>query len=94
MSVKPRVKVIIDELVLRGFSAADRDAIGAALSQELAQLVRAGNFEALREIGSLPALKTGDISLAPGAKAGRIGTEVARAVHGSLNNPALRKGRA
>jgi hypothetical protein len=81
----PRVEILIDELVLHGFSAADRYAIAESLSLELQRLVAAGNPGELAMLGNLPALRAANISLGSGAKAQAVGAQVAAAVHGSLN---------
>jgi hypothetical protein len=81
----PRVEILIDELVLHGFSAADRYAIGESLSLELQRLVTAGNPGELSALNSMPTLRAANISLVADAKAQTVGAQVARAVHGSLN---------
>lgn len=87
MKAGRRVEIVIDELVLRGFSAADRDAIGASLSRELGRLVEAGDIPALAGLGDIPALRAPNVTLQAGAKAAMVGGQVARAVHASLNRP-------
>ena len=87
MKANRRVEIVIDELVLRGFSPADRDAIGDSLSRELGRLVEAGDIQALAGLGSIPALRAPNVTLQASAKAATVGSQVARAVHGSLNHP-------
>lgn len=86
MITTPRVKILIDELVLYGFSPADRETIGESLSRELERLVSAGNTDALTSLGHVPFLRAPSISLSSGAKAETVGARVAQAVHGSLNS--------
>jgi len=86
MKTTPRVKILIDELVLYGFSRADREMIGESLSRELEQLVSAGNTDTLTSLGNIPVLRAPNISLSSGAKAETVGSKVAQAVHGSLNS--------
>ncbi len=82
----PRVEILIDELVLHGFSPAERYAIGEALSLELQRLVTAGHPAELAKLGNIPALRTNNIILKSGAKSQTVGAQVAKAVHGSLNS--------
>ena len=86
MKTAPRVKILIDELVLYGFSPADRETIGESLSRELERLISAGNTDALTGLGNAPVLRTPKISLSSGTKAETVGARVAQAVHGSLNS--------
>jgi hypothetical protein len=81
----PRVEILIDELVLHGFSAADRYAIGESLSLELQRLVAAGNPAELAALGDVSALRAANISLPADAKTQTVGAQVAAAVNGSLN---------
>jgi hypothetical protein len=85
-----RVEFVIDELVLHGFAAGDRYAIGEALALELERLASAGNPASLASLGSLPEIRAGSVSLQPGARPAAVGTQVARAVHAGLASP--RKG--
>jgi len=79
-----RVEVLIDELVLHGFSPAERYAIGEALSQELQQLMASGDPGALANLGNIPILRTNNITLEPGAKSQAVGAQVANAVAGGF----------
>ena len=80
----PRVEILIDELVLHGFSPADRYAIGEALSMELQRLVIAGNPADLANLGNTQLLRTNNVTLKTGEKSQVIGAQVAKAIHGSL----------
>jgi len=86
----PRVEIVIDELVLHGFSPAERYAIGESLSLELQRLVTAGNPAELASLGSIPALRTNNITLKAGAKGQAVGAQVAGAVHASLGTQSKR----
>ena len=88
MKANQRVEIVIDELVLRGFSPMDRDGIGESLSHELSRLIEAGDIPALAGLGNIPALQAPNVTLQPGAKAATVGTQIARAVHSSLNRTA------
>lgn len=79
------VEVQIGELVLHGFPAADRYAIGDALSQELSQLVtNAEPYSCDRDI-HIPIHRAGEISIVSNAKPAMVGAKVAQAVHAGLN---------
>ena len=79
-----RVELLIDELVLHGFSRAERHAIGAALQGELQRLIAAGDLGGLASLKSVSAMRAGNITLQPGAKPGAVGSQIAKAVHGGL----------
>lgn len=78
-----RIELGIDELILRGFPAADRYLIGDALTHELGRLFE-GDVSLSRET-HIPALDAGRIMLPSNARPASVGTQVAQAVHGSLN---------
>ena len=85
--MKPsRVDVTIEQLVLHGFSNADRLTIGASLQAELGRLIaRAGlpdELQADRQIGSLSA---GTLSHDPLASPATIGAGIARSVFDGLS---------
>ena len=88
MKATPRIEFLIDELILHGFSAADRDAIGDSLSRELGRLAAAGNLSALDGLADIPALRTTNISLSAGARPETVGVQTAQAVFGSLRGNA------
>jgi hypothetical protein len=80
-------ELVIDELVLRGFPAVGRYAIGDALSLELTGLLaRAGTQSFERQDTSLPLLNPGRITLPPDATPLSVGTQLARTVYGSLKH--------
>jgi len=87
MKAGPRVEIVIDELVLHGFSQSDRDAIGESLSRELGRLVEAGDRSALSGLGDAPVLYSPNVTLQPGTRPGVVGSRVAQAVHASLGGP-------
>ncbi len=80
-----RVEILIDELVLHGFSQAERYAIGESLSLELQRLVVAGHPDQLAALGSQPVLRAANVTQGAGAKAQAVGAQVAKAEHGRLN---------
>lgn len=78
-------EVHIEELVLHGFSAADRLRIGAALERELARLLaERGLPEGLAGGAQVEAIDAGSFVRGPLANPGSIGCDVARAVYGGL----------
>ena len=78
-------EVHIEELVLHGFSAADRLRIGAALEGELARLLAdRGLPEGLAGGAQVEAIDAGSFLRAPLATPVSIGREVAQAVYGGL----------
>ncbi len=83
--MRPRVELNIDELVLEGFSPGDRYRIGEALEKELTRLLEVrGVPESLTSGGEIEKINGGSFEVAPGARAERIGSQVARAVYGGL----------
>ena len=76
------IEVRIDELILHGFSATERHAIGDAVSSELETLLRASgvNAAASRDIPWLRAPKPVSTDMKPQG----IGDQVAKAVHGVI----------
>ncbi len=86
MKHKPsNVEVQIDELILHGFSAADRYAIGDALSGELSQLVTHSASNPFNQEINLSTYRAGEISILPDAQPTQIGAKVAQAVHAGLH---------
>jgi hypothetical protein len=82
-----RLDVSIEELVLRGFPAADRHPISEALQHELARLLTSeGTPASFRDGGSIRDVNAGSIRLAAGGGPRKVGAQVARAVYGGLRN--------
>ena len=82
----PRIiELHIEELVLHGFAPGDRYRIADAVERELVRLFAeqgvppslAQNIESARMDG-------GAFNVAPGSKAGAIGTQIAQMVYGGL----------
>ncbi len=81
------LEVHIEELVLHGFSPADRLRIGAALERELARLLaERGLPEGLPGGAQVEAIDAGSFVRGPLATPVSIGGEVARAVYGGLSS--------
>jgi hypothetical protein len=81
--VRPRVEIVIDELILHGFSPAEKYAIGDSLSQELERLIVVQGYPAHENI-DMPVFKTAPVKLQPNAKPNRIGSQVAQVLYGGL----------
>ena len=83
-----KIEIHIEELVLQGFTAADRYAIGDAVSAELARLIAEQGSPALfaRSL-NLPALQTAPIQMAAGKQPGNVGALVANSLYQSLDHP-------
>jgi hypothetical protein len=84
----PRVEILIDELVLHGFSPSDRDAIGAALQQELGRLAADGRLGGLAAARDVDVLRAPQAVIAPQARPAVVGAQVARSVFGGLSGVA------
>lgn len=83
-----RIELHIEELVLAGFPAAQRYAIGDALERELSRLIAdRGLPSAMVPGGEIARLDAGDFAVAPGAHGNAIGAQVARAVYRGLEPP-------
>lgn len=83
--MRPRVEILIDELILHGFSPAERYAIGDLLSQELERLILDQGYQA-RENVEIPVLKAAPVKLQSNAKSDQVGSQLAKAVHTSLGS--------
>jgi hypothetical protein len=79
------VELHIEELILHGFSGADRYRIGAAFERELARLLAEGAMPAaLTSAGHIESLDAGSFPRSPHATPASIGGQAARAVYGGL----------
>lgn len=81
--MRPRVEIVIDELILHGYSPAERYAIGDSLSLELERLVMDGGFPVLESM-DIPSLRTAPVNLHPSSKPDLVGSRVAQAVYKGL----------
>lgn len=72
-----RISVHIDRLVLTGVDPADRRAVADGLQRALAEALAAPDgAPGLSELASVSRLRAGTVTVAPGTRAGRLGTEV------------------
>ena len=81
--MRPRVEVVIDELILHGFSPAERYTIGDSLSQELERLILDQGYQTHENV-EIPVLRAAPVTLPSNAKSDLVGSQVAKAVHTSL----------
>jgi hypothetical protein len=89
------VEVQIEELVLHGFAAGDRQAIAEAVRHELSQLIEAGQLPLAH--GNPVALKridAGAFQVKAGSKPANSGTQIARSVVRGLRREMRAAGRA
>jgi len=79
------VELHIEELVLGGCAAGDRFRIGDAVEAELARLIAERGLPGLDgRSASIERLDAGAFQVAPGARADRVGLQVARKVYARL----------
>ncbi len=79
------IELHVEEMVLHGFSPADRFRIGQAVEQELARLfTEQGAPPSLARKGEMAGLDGGSFEARPGSGVETIGAQVARAVYGGL----------
>ncbi len=79
------VELHIEELVLHGFAAKDRYAIGEAVQRELARLfAEQGVHSSLGKGYQVEKLDGGAFDVKQGSRADAIGTQVAQSVYGGL----------
>lgn len=77
----------IAELVLDGISVQDHESLRAVVSAELARLIsEQGLPPALAGKGNIPVIHGGPIAIKPGTTAKSLGSQIAQAVMGGLNN--------
>jgi hypothetical protein len=86
MGMRPRaIEVRIEELVLQGFSSADRLRIGAAVERELGRLLREGGLpESLAGGLERETIDAGSFARSSQATASTLGESVARSVYTGL----------
>lgn len=80
------IELEIEELILHGFAAIDRESIGMAVRQELTRLLTEGGISpGLAQGGDLPRLNGVTIEVPTGARADVVGTQIAQSIYGGLN---------
>jgi hypothetical protein len=79
------VELYVEELVLHGFSPADRYRIGQGVEHELGLLfIERGVPPSLAQSGEIPLMDGGSFEVKAGAGVEAIGSQVAQAVYGGL----------
>lgn len=80
-AMQPAVELEIEELVLHGFSASDRFAIGDAVQRELERLITEQGVPGLAHSVSTDRLDGGVLRIASGTRPQVIGAQLAQKVH-------------
>jgi hypothetical protein len=84
--MRPNIELEIDELVLHGFGAIDREAIGLVVQQELSRLLADGGVPGgLGQGGEVSRLGS-TFNVAVGAGAEVVGTQIAQSIYGGLGS--------
>jgi hypothetical protein len=82
---KPSVEINIDELILHGFSPADRYKIGEALRGELARLIiENGVPSGFSEGKNIGEMNGGTFKVSSSRHARDVGTHVAKSIYGGM----------
>jgi hypothetical protein len=83
----PDLELYIEELVLHGFAARDRDRISAALQQELTRLfTEQGIPPTLTQGGQIAQLNGGTFNITAGTRPDIIGTQIAQSIYGGFSH--------
>lgn len=81
-----RIELHIEELVLEGLPARDRERIGAAVESALARLLETEGLPPRLALGESTAeISAGDIEFQPGATPESIGAQIARVLYEELS---------
>lgn len=84
---QPNIELHIDELILHGFTPADRYHIGEAIQGEMVRLLTEQGIPAgLQADGDLYRLDLGSFQVSHGARPDAIGIQVAQVLHEGLKN--------
>jgi hypothetical protein len=87
-STPSALELHIEELVLTGFSSADRFHIADAVERELARVLAEKGIPGLDgDSIAFESLDAGKFKVAPGARAHVIGKQAAQAIHRQLSSP-------
>jgi hypothetical protein len=79
------IELHIEELILHGFAAKDRNAIAGAVQHELQRLfAEQGVPQQLEQSRTVGRLNTGPFTVQPGSRAETIGAQVAQTVYEGL----------
>ncbi|MEO6672191.1 MAG: hypothetical protein ABIN93_02065 [Ginsengibacter sp.] len=87
MEINQNIEVNIDELVLHGFSPADRVLIGQAVEHELTSMFsQQGVPPSLIKNNNVPFLNGGSFQMKANTSPGSIGNQIAGTVYSGLNS--------
>jgi len=78
------LKLHIEELVLHGFAAKDRQRIAAAVEHELGRLLAEKKWPMPRGNLNIESMRGGVFRTEAGAKPGATGTQIARTIYRSM----------
>ena len=82
MEIKPTIEININELVLHGFSPADKFRIGQAVEQHVSLLSnKEGVPSSLQNNDEVHLMNAGDFRMAPNDSAGSIGNQIAGTIY-------------
>jgi hypothetical protein len=83
--MKANVELHIDELVLHGLPAWQRERIAAAVEAGLGRLLEEGGLPpSLADGGTLPQVSVDDLQVPAGAQPGVVGEQIAGSIYSSL----------
>jgi hypothetical protein len=83
----PNLELYIEELVLHGFAARDRDRISTALQQELTRLfTEQGLPPNWTQGGEIAQLNGGTFNVTAGTRPDIIGTQIAQSIYGGFGH--------
>ncbi|MDD5094797.1 MAG: hypothetical protein PHV74_10530 [Dehalococcoidia bacterium] len=81
----PSIQLHIEELVLHGFPAMDRDRIARSVEQELTRLLQQEGIPAGWQQGAaIPSIDAGDFTMGRGATPEGIGRQISRNLYGGM----------
>lgn len=82
MEVKPNIEININELVLHGFSPADKFRIGQAVEQHLSLLFNQKDIpSSLQKNNDVHLMNAGDFRMSANDTAGSIGNQIAGTIY-------------
>lgn len=83
----PNLQLHIEELILHGFAARDRDRISAAIQQELTRLfTEQGIPPTLAQGGQIAQLNGGTFNVTAGTRPDIVGTQIAQSIYGGFGH--------
>jgi len=81
----PSIKLHIEDLVLHGFPAQDRERVARSLQQELTRLLQQDGMPAsLQQGGAIPHINAGSFNMEHTNTQERIGQQISRSLYGGI----------